>query len=80
MSPGERTRKAKQLAGLMEALDIAEIFTARLAIQCLQAEEPEKVQAVHDAGTEVFRLINTIAMEGPLKYAGTGDKLREPAE
>ena len=80
MTAGERKRKAKELAGLIEALDIAELLRNRLAIMCLEAENPQGYQLQYLAAKETFQLINTIAMEGPLKYAGTGDKLREPAE
>ena len=86
MSPGERKRKAKQLAGLIEQLDVAHLVHNQLALDCLDLLKIGDKQGATEAGAvacaidQAFRLINTIAMEGPLKYAGRGNKLREPAE
>lgn len=80
MTPSERKRKAKQLSGLIEQLDIRQVARHRLAIMCLEAENPGAVQDMADTLDEVLRLINTVAMEGPLKYGGTEHRLKQPAE
>jgi hypothetical protein len=83
MTPAVRKAKAKQLAGLIEQLDIAEILRHRLAMMMIESHGVSQWAKFSDMATlqsEFMMLINNIAMEGPLKYGGTEHKLREPAE
>ena len=80
MTPAARKAKAKQLAGLMEALDIRHLMRQHLALQCLDAELPEGFQNMYKASEAMLSLVNELAIRGPLKYAGSEHRLKQPAE
>ena len=83
MTPGVRKQKAKQLAGLMEQLDIAALVRNRQAISAYDAlveGDKDRAMLIADVGSavnEAIHLINTVATEGPLAYGKRSSKLGE---
>jgi hypothetical protein len=82
VTPAARKQKAKQLAGLIEALDVGHLLQNRMAHEMLRCE-PEQMahfRDLADLSIDLLQLINTLAMEGPLQYDQRDDRLKQSAK
>ena len=67
----QRRTQAKQLAGLIESLDLDSSLQGCLEVRALKAETPAEwaeIKAMNDLRQQFLTLVNVIATQGPLEY------------